>query len=267
MQIASGIVTFLNLALSLVLGIRLLRQFVQQRASHELYLALYFLLAAFASAFLQVLAYGSLIDPRLDWAIPHRAMILGVGMLSMQLGVAGAYLFVWSTFRPDARWSRLLVIVGIGCMGVGLAWEGLFEGFEIRLMAGPGHWLGWAGRTLAFVWMPYESFRYWRLMRRRVRLGLADPVLANRFLLWSIFGVGAFIAFAADLFARVTYLAIAGTPALVMEIIEPVVRVTVSVTMISNIVSAAALFLTFFPLAGYRRWVIARSPLSDGQEA
>ena len=36
------------------------------------------------------------------------------------------------------------------------------------------------------LWGSYEALRWWRRMRRRVRLGIGDPLVASRFLLWAI---------------------------------------------------------------------------------
>jgi predicted membrane chloride channel (bestrophin family) len=49
------------------------------------------------------------------------------------------------------------------------------------------------------------------------------------------------------------------TTELVVEVARPVVIGTMAVTMVLGIVSAATLFLTFFPTSAYRRWVEARA--------
>jgi hypothetical protein len=41
-------------------------------------------------------------------------------------------------------------------------------------------------RLIPTSWAFYESLRYYDSMRRRLVLGLADPLVTNRFLLWSI---------------------------------------------------------------------------------
>jgi hypothetical protein len=46
-----------------------------------------------------------------------------------------------------------------------------------------------AGRVGASCWLVLEGARYYGLMRLRRRLGLADPVVTNRFLLWTLAGV------------------------------------------------------------------------------
>jgi predicted membrane chloride channel (bestrophin family) len=82
----------------------------------------------------------------------------------------------------------------------------------------------------------------------------------NRFLIWGIWSAANFVNLAADPAARVLYVTLAGTSTeFVMEVIRPVLIGTMAVTMILGIVSAATLFLTFFPTAAYRRWVEARA--------
>ena len=38
----------------------------------------------------------------------------------------------------------------------------------------------------AYLWTAWEALRYHGLMRRRVRIGLADPAVSDRFLLWGL---------------------------------------------------------------------------------
>jgi hypothetical protein len=49
-------------------------------------------------------------------------------------------------------------------------------------------WMAILFRAGAHGWMGLEAFLYHRLMRRRLRLGLADPVVADRMWLWSVAG-------------------------------------------------------------------------------
>jgi hypothetical protein len=86
------------------------------------------------------------------------------------------------------------------------------------------------------------------MMRRRVRLGLGDPVVANRFLLWGIgagaAGLGSFIGVAGQLATGA-----AGTQS--------------SWSMLSSschgLIAAIALWLAFVPPGFYRRFIEKRS--------
>jgi hypothetical protein len=254
-----AVVTLLNLVLCLMVGARLLRGGFGRQRSPELALAIYFLASAFLSTVCQGLVYGGLVDPSL--ALPDRTgrFVLGLGVLGMALGGAAVCVFTWLTFRRDSGWARLAAVAGSLLAIGGWTFEALHEGFAVSLHPGPGHWAAWAGRTGPMVWVGVETFRYWAVLRRRLRFGLAEPVVVNRFLLWGIWSAATFVNLAADLIARVLYMMLAGTTTeLVMEVVTPVVIGTMSVTMVLGVVSAITLFLTFFPTAAYRRWLESR---------
>jgi hypothetical protein len=254
-----ALVTLLNLVLCLVVGTRLLRAGLGPNRRPELALAIYFLASAFLSTLCQGFVYGGLIDPSIAVSDGASRLVLGLGVLGMAVGGVAVCAFTWRSFRPEARWARWAVAVGALLALGGFAFEALDEGFAVTLAPGPGHWIGWAGRTAPMVWVTAESFRYWSLLRRRLPLGLADPVVVDRFLLWGIWSAATFVNLAADLIARVIYLAMAGTTEIIMEIVEPVVIGTMAVTMVLGVISAATLFLTFFPTPAYRRWVTSRA--------
>jgi hypothetical protein len=258
----SGLVTLLNLVLCLIVGTRLLRTGLRPDRRPELALATYFLASAFLSTVCQGLAYGGLIDP--DIALADRAsrLVLGLGVLGMSVGGAAVCVFTWLSFRREARWARWAAAAGSLLAIGGWTFEALHEGFAITLIPGPGHWVAWAGRTVPVVWVGAESFRYWTLLRRRLRIGLANPVVVNRFLLWGIWSAATFVNLAADLIARVLYWTLAGaTDEMAMEVVKPIVIGTMAVTMVLGVVSATTLFLTFFPTASYRRWLQSRAGL------
>jgi len=257
-----GLVTLCNLVLSLAVGLRLLRA---GRGLPERALAAYFLGSAFLSTACQGVVYGGLIDPSM--AVPEAAsrLLLGLAILGMAVGAVGVLVFTAVTFRPRERWARNAAALGSALAVGGFAAEAGLEGFAVVLVPGLGHWLAWAGRTLPMVWVAAESFNYWALQRRRLRLGLADPLVADRFLLWGVWSAAGVAMLFADVVARVLYALLAGTTTeMVMEVLRPVVIGTMAVTMVLGVVSATTLFLTFFPTARYRRWVerrISASPV------
>jgi hypothetical protein len=103
-------------------------------------------------------------------------------------------------------------------------------------------------RLATFFWASLESLVYWRLMRRRLALGLADPLVTNRFALWGMgLGAGAAgttIAFLGNLFG-----ARYGGSGLVFE----------ALIAATGLVGAATLFLAFLPPARYQRWLLRRA--------
>lgn len=262
MLVASGLVTGLNLLLSLVVGVRLLQLGARSSGIQEPALGTYFVVSAFFATIALLAVYGTLTAPDLVLAPATVHALLGFATLGMAIGAAGIYVFTWRTFRPESPAAAAAVFCGCAALVVGFAAEALGDGFVLAIFPGPAHWLGWAGRTAALAWVSVESFRYWALSRRRLALGLADPVVANRFLLWGIWSAAVCVNFASDLGARLVYAHVAGTTTeIVYEVAEPIVLATVSLTMVLGIVSAVTLFLVFFPTESYRRWIAARSPV------
>jgi hypothetical protein len=258
--VLTGLVTALNLVLSLVVGLRL---FARARRggwpAPELCLAIYFLVSAVLGTPPQIVVYGGMGDPRLAVSEPAARALLAFAVLAMAIGGAAAYVFTWKTFQPDRWWAKAIVVAGCACLALGYAIEALFEGFAPVMFAGPGHWIGWAGRSAAMLGIAFESFRYWRMLRRRLRLGLADPVVTNRFLLWTVWAACSTLNFVADLASRSFYWLWYGTIQPVPEYLAAMVGPTIIVTMVLGCVSAVTLFLTFFPTPAYLRWVQARA--------
>jgi hypothetical protein len=260
MLVLAGLVTALNLVLSLVVGLRLL---VKARRGGwpvpELTLALYFLLSAFLGTPPQIVVYGGMGDARLAVSEPASRSLLAFAVLAMAIGAAAIYVFTWKTFRPERMWAKAIVAAGCACLALGYSIEAAHEGFAPVVFAGLGHWIGWAGRTGAMFGVAFESFRYWLLLRRRLRLGLADPVVTNRFLLWTIWAVCSTLNYVADLASRSLYWLFFATVQPVPEHLAVMVGPTIIVTMLLGAVSAVTLFLTFFPSPAYRRWIESRS--------
>jgi hypothetical protein len=265
-QALSGLVILINLGLALVVSIRLLRLWSRGGGVPEGSLGTYFLASAFLGSVPQIIAYGSLVDP--SWSLSDLQIraLLCMAIFGMAVGAGGVYIFTWRTFRPYQGWAGVVVGMGFGALLFGFVFEAVQEGFALTLFPGLGHWLGWAGRTLAMLWVSVESFRYYLMLRRRLRLGLTDPVLTNRFLLWAIWAAAVFFNLSADPVARLAYAFSAGTRsgAVVPEIAAPIVLVTISVTMVLGAVSAVTLFLTFFATESYRRWVESGSTSRTG---
>ena len=127
-----------------------------------------------------------------------------VGQIGYALFCSVMVLFTWQCFRPDEAWARWLVRASIATVvvaaAVGMARAlGLASVLELRDM---DHWafraIGIAS-LIGHAWTGLESFAYYGRMRKRRVLGLADPVVTNRFLLWGLVAVGALVASGAPL--------------------------------------------------------------------
>lgn len=97
--------------------------------------------------------------------------------------------FTRITFRPQACWAKILVFaiaIGVftgvtGSIAVG-DWEG------IQPTDNPWWWVDWVAGFAAMGWVAVEGLIHYFNARERVRLGLCDPLVCNRYLLWGITG-------------------------------------------------------------------------------
>jgi hypothetical protein len=110
------------------------------------------------------------------------AMACGHALLSM--GFTCMALFAWRCFGAESAWRRSAALTVPVLLLICWVAQGFIERFEP-----PG---GAFVRTAALIrmtavaWAFGETLRYYALMRRRLAIGLGDPVVANRFLLWSL---------------------------------------------------------------------------------
>jgi hypothetical protein len=130
------------------------------------------------------------------WLV-RAAGALGMGAYAVFCAVM--VLFTWQCFRPDEAWARwltrtsIVVVAFAASAGVARA-LGLAPALDMRDMS---HWtfrvIGVASLA-GHVWTGFEAFSYYGLMRKRSRLGLADAVVTNRFLLWGLVAACAIVA-------------------------------------------------------------------------
>lgn len=231
-----GTVAFpLFVAVSLLLGIRLLALASRTRRLPEFAIGVNFLLAGALGYSLLVAAESLRVLGR------HAGLGSFAGVTAISIGAFLIALFSQRVFRPESGAARAAVVALAVWLALGIAgsWSLHVRG-EIE---GVGVWLGrWApnlGMLLAYAWSSAEPFRYAALMRRRARHGFGDPLVANRMLLW---GVGtsamagvALLHLVAQLFGR-------------YELPESLVGVVSSLVL----VTALTEWLAFFPPRAYR---------------
>lgn len=96
---------------------------------------------------------------------------------------------------------------------------------------------------LSYVWTALEGFRYYRMMVKRMALGLADAVTTNRFLLWTISGLVSTAWISVNAFMLAVGENLARNP------------VNIAATSAGGVVNTVLLVLIFLPPAAYTRWV------------
>jgi hypothetical protein len=260
LEAVGGIVIVLNLLIALVIGARLLR-LGHSTGGPEIWLGAYFLLYPFLASMLSCGLYMGWSDPSLALPPKLEASLNAAFFAISTVGAACLLTFTRRIFRPEAGWAGGLVWAGSGVLAAGALAIGATDGYRVVLLPGAAYWMVVVVRELVFVWMAAESLHYWGLLRRRLRLGLADPLVTNRFLLWSVWALSVFGLGLSDPIARLWYYHLAGsTTVWVPEAGRPIVLWSVGLTSLLGIGVATTLFLTFFPTEGFRRWVLSRAP-------
>jgi hypothetical protein len=169
------------------------------------------------------------------------------GSLFTNIGIALIYAFTQQVFRAGVGWARALVGLGCAFMAVSLAGTtaslARAEGAELSHLVARG-WLGFAmvGYSACFLWTAVEGLVHYRMALRRLAIGLADPVVANRFLLWGLFGLMA---------TGINVASAAGNVLGIDPSRSPLVLVPMGVL---GAIASVAMYLAFFPPA----WYLAR---------
>jgi hypothetical protein len=255
MEAVGGLVTILNIGLGLAIGAKLLR-LARISGGSERWLGLYFLLTFALGQGLACFVYVSWTDP--DLALPDAVAtpLHGLYLLASNAGFAAIAVFTQHTFRRDSLPARAAAAALVSGLGFALLAQALGEGFAVRVIPGAAYWLGFALRSAALAWLAAESLRWFVALRRRLRLGLAEPLVTNRFLLLGIWACTMLGMGMADVVARIWYVTSTGSAERwVPELAHSIVIATVSTTSALGIVVATTLFLAFFPTAWFRRWI------------
>lgn len=244
MQIVSGAATLAFVVVSAILGVRLLALARRTHRMPELALGLaYVTVGALGYPLGLISAVPGLPEPaaRACFALSH---------LFTGLGSAAVYVFTCNVFRPDARWARWIVRVAAAALAVQTAFS-----VSRALTGDPTQFavpdaafsVRQAITAFSYAWTAIEALRYRELMVRRLALGLAEIEVVNRFLLWAIAGVGAFLG--------------SGTMSIVSLVgaLPWQNPVALSAVGLGGVTSATCAWLAFMPPRGYLAWVRSRA--------
>jgi hypothetical protein len=239
MQIVSAALLVVFLLISAAVGVRLVALHTRTRRPPELLIGIGIL--GIGPGGMGGLLAAAALD-RADHAASPYAAALAV--LAIVAGLCAAGLFNWRVYRPESERARLAVLGLVLLSGIGFGIELGTTAFADPLRPGPGVMIVSLCCAGTLVWGGAESIRYWRLMRRRLAIGLADPLVTNRFLLYGLgigaAGIGSAISIGAQL---VSGLGMAEMP-----------LVTLS-NSIFGLASAVCMGTAFLPPAAWRRRV------------
>jgi hypothetical protein len=164
----------------LVVGVRLLKLSLRTGGRPERLLGTYLTLNGISYALYTI----PLMRDMGDLYLP----LTFAGRITYAVSVYFVLAFTQSVFRSDATWSRWLVYALVSCQFAGIGGSvmiGDWEGYDIRSL---WFWFEWGSYTLVSVWVAAEALHAYTSARKRAILGLCEPVVANRYLLWGMFG-------------------------------------------------------------------------------
>ncbi len=232
---------------ALLLGLRLLGSALRSRKLTDLSLALSYLTSGALGWVLFLVSQ----EPHVQ-ASPVSATLASLSLLCLCAGTAFWALGTWKLFRPAVAWAQAAFWVTSALLAADFVHNGLITGVTFPSPSDPWYWPGAVARTWVFSWFSWEALRYHGLLRRRLRLGLADVVTTQQMLLWSFTGMAALVSHLVAVVA--TLLGVERRYGLELAI----------VWSCDGLVSAACILLAFFPPEGYLRWLRARA---DGAES
>ena len=246
-----GISQLVYIVIVLTLGIRLARLAKRARKLPEALLCVHFLACCSLGYLLLGIGIPAAYQPGFLPAAVI-APLIAVGHFTSSVGVWTGAAFNWLVFQREASWARALVWLSAITLATGYVGAGLSGGFSRGTLEGVWIWLVYGTYTATAAWVMVEPLRHYAVMRRRLRLGLADPLVANRFLLWGSGSV-----------CRFVMLVMGAAPSLLVHQIPPetwptVVSITLIAVAIAGLGVSVSYWLVFFPTPAYVRFITRR---------
>jgi hypothetical protein len=216
-----------------VIGVRLLLLWRRTRALPELMIGSAFLLAGIVGVGFELVR---VVAPVSDAA---RVALGNAGAVGMHLGVSCIALFTWRVFRPaDAGGRIVMASLAVGLLASLVSEIATQE--PMRVPSGAQLALGLGARAAVYLWAAFECGRYWLRLRRQLRLGIGNRMVAAQMLCWVI---GSFSIAVGWL--RMIFLALFAP--------EHSEAVGSLFTTFAVLVCAGAYWLAFFPPGWFRR--------------
>lgn len=136
-----------------------------------------------ALAAIAVGGLGLLAMPLAD-ALASQGLSLA-GEIAVRVAMLLLCFFVAGTFRPGPAGVAAAGLCSVLLVAT-LVWDALAQTSLVAYdYTRPSSHANQLAVAIPFAWSALESAVLWRRNRRRMRIGLGDPVLAERFLLWS----------------------------------------------------------------------------------
>ena len=162
--------------------------------------------------------------------------------IGVSVGMAALCLFTWRVYRPNSSSARAFAAALVIPL-VGMVVYSFVAGTTLVLQSRPLAIASSVIHVSAMMWSAIEALLYWRAMKRRLSLGLADALVTNRFLLWGLATGMAGQGIAIGAFAR-------------LGMGLPIDAAWISLCYAAHgTVSAVCFWLAFSPPHRYARWI------------
>lgn len=169
------------------------------------------------------------------------------GAVAVAIGLWAKLAFNCTVYRRGSR----VALAATLALGLAVAAHLLYQPFTGSFLAAAHRndlaILRGSLQVAVLGWGAWEALAFWTRLRKRLRLGLADPLVASRMLLWGVSAGAAGLGTAIG----VVYSALTGIPSLE----SPAILASSSA---HGLVAALAMWLAFVPPRAYERW-LARS--------
>lgn len=182
------------------------------------------------------------------------------GNLATLFGLGAALWFNYRVFHDGQRAGRVVAILTCALMSAGFVLYAVNGGMKMGDLYGPASWPYVATMVIADVWLVTDALRFRAQLRRRLALGLAEPLVVDRLLLWS---VASLARIGLVLIAPVTSIVVGGTTELRISLVPALL--TASALMI--LAATVSLWLMLAPSEAYRRWVARRYAVAPPSSA
>jgi hypothetical protein len=167
-----------------------------------------------------------------------------IAMVSYAIAVVYLVVFIRGVFRPSETWATwIAAFCSLGLMAgiVGSVLEGAWEGVGIDR---PWYWPYFLGYSVPLIWLTFEAFHAYARAKKRLRIGLCEGAVVNRYLLWGCFGAFQVLACAGVIIVALD------------SITDNVVSGWSDILLTgTEMASIGALWLAFFPPAAYLSWL------------
>jgi hypothetical protein len=231
-----GVVTF-------VVGVRLMAQGLRNHQVPEL---------AFGTAFLSgsLGTVGAQLGQRLWWtggddfATTMNAICFAIQVV----GTFALFLSTWRIYRPNDAWAFFLAAFGAALAALAWVIRWMDGDFALNALETPGIAVFHAVRITVFAWAAIESLHYHEKMKKRMALGLADPVVTQQIYMW---GVSAVAAAAVSVTIVTSVFGLGRHP---LEVPE-----ALALLVLLSLVLSACMWCAFFPPGALKRWATNRT--------